>query len=89
MNMQGPNANKPSDEYGSFRSRCGPEQLSGMSSRLAADYVTYVVSPGETLSRIAQRFGTTASALADFNHISPSEQFYAGDTIRIPEKCGT
>ena len=51
----------------------------------AADYVTYVICPGDTLNKIAERFGTTTDALREINHISGPVQLYAGNTIHIPE----
>lgn len=48
-------------------------------------YITYVIQPGDTLSGIAARFGTTVSALASLNHISDPDKIYAGATIRVPE----
>ena len=73
--------------------KAGLNHLSERPSRPAAvhepDYVTYVLRPGDTLSKIADRFGTTVSALAELNHISNPDQIYAGDTIRIPERDTT
>ena len=73
--------------------KAGLNHLSERPSRPAAvhepDYVTYVLRPGDTLSKIADRFGTTVSALAELNHISNPDQIYAGDTIRIPGKNDT
>ncbi|MCC2254227.1 LysM peptidoglycan-binding domain-containing protein [Ruminococcus sp. CLA-AA-H200] len=51
----------------------------------APDYITYVIQPGDTLSGIAQRYGTTVSALSSLNGISNPDLIYAGNTIRIPE----
>ena len=48
-------------------------------------YITYVIQPGDTLSGIASRFGTTISAIASLNHISDPDKIYAGATIRVPE----
>lgn len=49
------------------------------------DYITYVVQPGDTLSTIADRYGTTVSAIASMNDISDPNRIYAGTTIRVPE----
>ena len=43
----------------------------------------YTIRSGDTLSEIAQRFGTTVSALASLNGISDPNKIYAGNTIRI------
>ena len=44
----------------------------------------YLVKPGETLSRIASRYGLTVAALADLNDIPSDTRIQAGDTISIP-----
>lgn len=44
---------------------------------------TYVVRPGDTLSKIAQRFGTTASALSRLNGIANPSAIYAGQVLRL------
>ena len=49
------------------------------------NYTTYVIQPGDTLSEIAQRFGTTTQALAQLNGISNPNLIYAGNTLKIPE----
>lgn len=51
----------------------------------ATDYITYVIQPGDTLSEIAERYGTTYQTLATLNGISNPDRIYAGQTIRIPE----
>lgn len=48
-------------------------------------YITYVIQPGDTLSEIAQRFGTTVSILQTFNNIHNPNLIYAGNTLRIPK----
>lgn len=50
-----------------------------------SDYTTYVIQPGDTLSEIAQRFGTTTQTLAALNGITNPNLIYAGNTLRIPE----
>lgn len=52
------------------------------------DYITYVVQPGDTLSEIAERYGSTYQTLAALNGISNPDLIYAGQTIRIPEDSG-
>jgi LysM repeat protein len=44
----------------------------------------HVVQPGETLSGIALKYGTTPWAIATANGISNTGQIYAGQTLRIP-----
>lgn len=43
----------------------------------------YTIRPGDTLSGIAARFGTTVSRLQNLNQISEPDKIYAGSTIRI------
>jgi LysM repeat protein len=46
---------------------------------------TYVVQPGDTLTRIAQRFGTTVQAILAANpQITNPNLIYAGQVIEIP-----
>jgi len=45
---------------------------------------TYVVQPGDTLSSIAVRFGTTAWAIAYANNLPNVNIIYVGQTLTIP-----
>lgn len=45
--------------------------------------VTYKVKSGDTLSEIAQKFGTTVSNLASLNNIKNVNLIYAGQTLKI------
>ena len=45
--------------------------------------VTYKIKSGDTLSGIAQKFGTTVSKLAQLNNIKNVNLIYAGQTIKI------
>lgn len=49
---------------------------------------TYVVQSGDTLGKIAIRFGTTISTLASLNHISNPDVIYAGQVLYLPG-CAT
>ena len=42
----------------------------------STDYITYVIQPGDTLSGIAARYGTTVSALTRLNVISAPDPIY-------------
>lgn len=44
---------------------------------------TYIVKPGDTLSEIAQKYGTTYQAIAQANGISNPNLIYAGQTLNI------
>jgi LysM repeat protein len=45
---------------------------------------TYVVQPGDTLSKIAQKFNLNFNDLAAFNGINP-DHIEVGQTLRIPQ----
>jgi LysM repeat protein len=49
---------------------------------------TYVVEPGDTLFRIASRFGLSTQVLAQANGISNPSLIYAGQTLIIPGGSG-
>ncbi|MBW4439187.1 MAG: LysM peptidoglycan-binding domain-containing protein [Pleurocapsa minor GSE-CHR-MK-17-07R] len=49
---------------------------------------TYRVAPGDTLARIAARFGTTTSAIAAANGISNPNLIYVGQLLTIPSGSG-
>jgi LysM repeat protein len=44
----------------------------------------YVVKPGDTLLAIAQRFGTSASAIQSANNLKNPDALQIGQTLRIP-----
>lgn len=44
----------------------------------------YVVQPGDTLSNIAQRFGTTVEAIVRANNITNPNLIYVGQVLTIP-----
>lgn len=46
---------------------------------------TYTIQPGDTLSAIAQMFGTTVQAIARANGIQNPDMIRAGETILIPQ----
>lgn len=55
----------------------------GNSGANSGNPVYYTIQPGDTLSEIAERFGTTVSALSALNGISDPNLIYAGNTIQI------
>lgn len=52
-------------------------------SAQSSDDEYYTVQPGDTLSGIAERYGTSYQYLAYINGISNPNKIYAGDTIRV------
>ena len=49
-------------------------------------YETYTIKYGDTLSEIAQRYGTTVQKLLDANpYITNKNKIYAGKTLKIPK----
>ena len=49
----------------------------------SSDDEYYTIQPGDTLSGIAERYGTSYQYLAYINGISNPNKIYAGDTIRV------
>lgn len=50
----------------------------------------YKVQSGDTLSHIAQRYGTTVNALVKLNHLPGNgNAIYAGDILKLPGKGGS
>ena len=84
-------------DYPSIISAAGLNHLSGSSPDPApspspspgpsAGYITYVIQPGDTLSGIALRYGTTVAALTALNRISDPDKIYAGNTLKVPENA--
>ena len=44
----------------------------------------HVVAPGDTLSALASRYGTTVEELAEINRIADPNLIFVGDALRIP-----
>lgn len=77
-------------DYPTVIRQAGLNHLSGTAPTPSVpDYITYVIQPGDTLSEIAERYGTTYQTLASLNQISDPNLIYAGSTIRIPENPGS
>lgn len=47
-------------------------------------YLVHTVKKGETITRVAQRYGISKYDLADANNISTNSRLYAGVELRIP-----
>jgi soluble lytic murein transglycosylase-like protein len=58
--------------------------LAGVVALLLAVESSYVVRPGDTLSGLAARLGTTVRALADANGIDDPNRILAGQRLRVP-----
>ena len=46
----------------------------------------YVIKPGDCLSVLAQRYGTTVATLCEINNIKNPDLIYAGHKLLIPYK---
>ncbi|MDP8219002.1 MAG: LysM peptidoglycan-binding domain-containing protein [Candidatus Theseobacter exili] len=46
----------------------------------------HVVRSGESLSSIAQQYGTTVSSIVDYNDLDNPDSIYVGQVLSIPEK---
>lgn len=62
----------------------GPQGTSVTTSGTTPTSTTYLIKSGDTLSQIANKYGTTVSALASLNGISNPNLIYAGNTLKIP-----
>lgn len=61
-----------------------PQQSSGSAPAAAAGEQTYTVKKGDTLSKIASKYGTTYQKLASYNGIANPNVINVGQIIRIP-----
>ena len=57
-------------------------------ANIALADTTYVVARGDTLARIAGRFGTSVRAIADANNIINPNYIYVGQVLTIPDANG-
>ena len=48
------------------------------------DGKTYIIQPGDTLSKIAAQFGTTVEELCKLNDIEDPDMIYAGALLNLP-----
>lgn len=60
-----------------------PTEVEDRAESAATSETTYTVESGDTLSGIAERYGTTYQALAEYNRIDNPNLIYPGDVIRI------
>ena len=59
---------------------------SSSSSSSSKSGTTYTVQSGDTLGTIADQYGLSVSALANYNNISPPYTVTVGQTLTIPGK---
>ncbi len=59
------------------------EPLLAAPQQVADGEAVYVVQPGDTLSAIARRYGTTVAALVEYNSL-PSTRIYVGQRLLLP-----
>lgn len=55
------------------------------SNPVIGGYITYTVQPGDTLSGIAQRYGTNYMTIAELNGISNPNLISVGQVLKIPQ----
>ena len=55
----------------------------GTTETYNTETVYYTVKSGDTLSKIAEEYGTTAQEIADINNISNSNLIYVGERLKI------
>lgn len=48
------------------------------------DYIEYTVQPGDTLTKIARKYGTTWKILAEYNNLEDPDLIHTGQIILIP-----
>jgi N-acetyl-anhydromuramyl-L-alanine amidase AmpD len=73
------------DEYAPGR-RTDPGRLFDWSRIKVIGHYVHTVQKGETLWSIAQRYGTTINAIAQWNNINPNTYLYIGQRLLIPIK---
>jgi LysM repeat protein len=61
-----------------------PGQIIKIQGGTSADQQTYTVQPGDTLSGIAARFGTTVNTLVQLNGIKDPNLIYSGQILKLP-----
>jgi LysM repeat protein len=67
----------------------GPPPTAVPSSSGTGGTIWHTVQPGETLSSIARKYGTTWQAIAQANNITDPNQIYVGQKIKVSEGGGS
>jgi LysM repeat protein len=57
---------------------------SGSASRTTTVNANYTVKPGETLSELAERYGTSVQRLMQLNNLNSAQSLLAGSRIQVP-----
>jgi len=60
------------------------QAISNLPKFMPPEYPVHTVRPGETLSQIARKYGTSAQAIARLNGLQNSYLIYPGQRLRIP-----
>jgi nucleoid-associated protein YgaU len=50
---------------------------------------TYVLKPGDNLTRISEQYGTTIEAIVAANHLTNANRIFVGQTLIIPNGAGS
>ncbi len=86
-NLAAPNAIQPGQRLmvpHYSRAPAMPARTAARWGQPAAAPIVHVVAPGETLTRIAHRYGKPLAELARVNNIAPQTRLNVGDRIVIP-----
>jgi LysM repeat protein len=78
----------PTEEPQSPSATAAPSPSQPQPSGGQAGAITHTVQQGETLSSIAQRYGTTWQAIANANGLQNPNQIYVGQKLTIPTGSG-
>ena len=79
-----PGSAQTSSGYNSTSSSSSTTEYVSTSGDDSSDSGGYVVQPGDTLSAIAARAGTSVAELASLNGLDPNGILFAGSTIHLP-----
>ena len=63
-----------------------PSKVNVVPVSTESKFIKYVIQPGDTLAKIAQKLGTSYTELAKINKISDVHKIFAGDTLLVPAK---
>ena len=78
--------NTPQDNSSDNSSSAASASSSSSSSSSAPAYITYTVQSGDTLSKIAGKYGLSVQKIADYNHLNNVNSLRVGQKLKIPKK---